>query len=146
MTKDKTQVLSAEQVKLLERAQAGDLPCPQCGKPLRGGFVGLAGFFVGVLLYCTRCSFLEPSSAPARNCEARGVTTRGLPSRKAIELEPEDILPAKEAELLQKAKKGVLPCPWCDGPLRGEFVCFTMEGDDFYAGVRLSCLCGFVEY
>ena len=69
-----------------------------------------------------------------------------LPSRKAVEVRPEDVLTAKEAELLEKVKKGAVPCPWCGRPLEGEFVYFELEDDDFYAGVRLSCRCGFVEY
>lgn len=68
------------------------------------------------------------------------------PSRKVIEVGPEDVLTAAEAELLQRADKGILPCPWCDLPLKGEFVYYELEDDDFYAGVRLSCGCGFVEY
>ena len=65
---------------------------------------------------------------------------------EATEVGPEDILSAEEVNLLQRADKGILPCPWCDLPLKGEFVYYELEGDDFYAGVRLSCGCGFVEY
>ena len=67
-------------------------------------------------------------------------------TRKVIEVRPEDALTAEDAELLVRTDKGILPCPWCDLPLRGEFVYYELEGDDFYAGVRLSCGCGFVEY
>ena len=64
----------------------------------------------------------------------------------AIEVGPEDVLTRDEAELLAKARNGQLPCPWCERPLDGEFVFHRLGGDDYYAGVRLSCLCGFVEY
>ena len=67
-------------------------------------------------------------------------------AEKAIEVGPEDILTTDEVDLLQRADKGILPCPWCDLPLKGEFVYYELEDDDFYAGVRLSCGCGFVEY
>ena len=56
----------------------------------------------------------------------------------------EDILTAQEAEVLQKAEAGVLPCPWCGQMLRAEMV---VSGD--YGGVVLSCSdgrgCGFRE-
>ena len=65
---------------------------------------------------------------------------------RVIEVGPEDVLTASQAELVDRAKAGTLPCPWCDRPLEGEFVYYELEGDDFYAGVRLSCGCGFVEY
>lgn len=58
----------------------------------------------------------------------------------------EDLLAAEELELLEKAHKGDVLCPWCERPLRAEFVCVELENDDHYAGVRLSCSCGFVEY
>ncbi len=57
---------------------------------------------------------------------------------------PEDILTAQEAEVLQKAEAGVLPCPWCGRMLRAEMI---VSGD--YEGVVLSCpdggSCGFRE-
>jgi hypothetical protein len=63
-----------------------------------------------------------------------------------VEVRMEDVLAIEEAELLEKAGNGKLPCPWCGRPLRGEFVYFELEDEDSYAGVRLSCSCGFVEY
>ena len=56
------------------------------------------------------------------------------------------VLAAEQVKLLERAEAGDLPCPWCDQPLSGEFVCFPVEGDEFYVGVKLSCSCGFVEY
>ena len=58
----------------------------------------------------------------------------------------EDVLAAEELELVEKARKEELTCPWCERPLRAEFVYVELENDDYYAGVRLSCSCGFVEY
>ena len=69
-----------------------------------------------------------------------------LPSDEVTAVSPEDVLPAKEAELHERVKQGLIPCPWCERPLAGEFFYFRLEGDDFDAGVRLSCRCGFVEY
>lgn len=66
--------------------------------------------------------------------------------RESSEVRVEDVLTVKEAELLEAADKGDLPCPWCGRPLAGGFVYFELEDDDYYAGVRLSCSCGFVEY
>ena len=68
------------------------------------------------------------------------------PLRNAIEVGPEDVLTEQDVELLGRVKKGILPCPWCDLPLRGEFVYYELRGDDDYTGVRLSCVCGFLEY
>lgn len=57
---------------------------------------------------------------------------------------PEEILTSQEAEVLQKAEAGVLPCPWCGQMLRAEML---VSGD--YEGVVLSCPdgggCGFRE-
>ena len=67
-------------------------------------------------------------------------------SCETIEVGLEDVLTRDEAELLAKARNGTLTCPWCEGPLSGEFFFHRLEGDHYYAGVRLSCTCGFVEY
>jgi hypothetical protein len=66
--------------------------------------------------------------------------------RAGVEVGKEDVLAVREGELLDKAEKGAVPCPWCGRPLRGEFVYFELEDEDDYAGVRLLCICGFVEY
>ena len=68
------------------------------------------------------------------------------PAREVIEVGPEDVLTAQEVDLLQRAESGKVSCPWCGQPLMGEFLYYDLENDDFYAGVRLSCGCGFVEY
>ena len=69
-----------------------------------------------------------------------------LPSVEVIKVRPEDVLPAKEVELLERARKGLVICPWCERPLVGEFFCLELEDDAVEAGVRLSCRCGFEEY
>ena len=66
--------------------------------------------------------------------------------REPIKVGPEDVLTRDEAELLARARRGELPCPRCEQPLYGEFVYFPLDDGDCYAGVKLSCLCGFVEY
>ena len=66
--------------------------------------------------------------------------------QKAFTLEPEVVLTHAELEVLTKARDQELPCPRCGLPLLGEFIYFPLEDDDHYAGVRLSCSCGFVEY
>ena len=86
-----------------------------------------------------RLESAEPGELAGAHCGDRF-------AEKVIEVSPEDILAAEEVDVLQRADKGILPCPWCDLPLKGEFVYYELEGDDFYAGVRLSCGCGFVEY
>jgi hypothetical protein len=57
---------------------------------------------------------------------------------------PEEILTTQEAEVLQKAEAGVLPCPCCGQTLRAEMI---VSAD--YEGVLLSCSdrggCGFRE-
>ena len=57
---------------------------------------------------------------------------------------PEEVLTTQEAEVLQKAEAGALPCPWCGHPLMAEMI---ISGD--YEGVVLSCPdrghCGFRE-
>ena len=57
---------------------------------------------------------------------------------------PEHVLTTQEAEVLQKAEAGVLPCPRCGQTLRAEMI---VSGD--YEGVVLSCpdrgSCGFRE-
>ena len=67
-------------------------------------------------------------------------------SEEVVREGPEDVLPAKEVELLERARKGLVICPWCERPLVGEFFCHELDGGDIEAGVRLSCRCGFEEY
>ena len=67
VTRDETQVLSADQLKLLESAERGELLCPRCGEVLRGEFSDFVDTFVGVILSCRGCSFLEVFSAPAES-------------------------------------------------------------------------------
>jgi len=67
------------------------------------------------------------------------------PSTESVKPKPEDTLDAEEMELLQRARRREIACPWCDRALAGEFVTYDL-GDDVTAGVRLSCRCGFVEY
>ena len=61
-------------------------------------------------------------------------------------LRPEDVLTDSELEILRQAGEQELPCPRCGLPLLGEFIYLALEDDDQYAGVRLSCSCGYVEY
>jgi len=56
---------------------------------------------------------------------------------------PVGTLPPGEVGLLEKAERGLLPCPRCERPLRGEFLRYQ----GLYTGVRLRCPgCGFEEY
>jgi len=66
--------------------------------------------------------------------------------QKAVTLESEDVLTDDEMRILKQARNQELPCPRCRLPLLGEFIHFALEDDDYYAGVRLSCSCGLVEY
>ena len=66
--------------------------------------------------------------------------------QKAVTLEPEVLLTLGELGILRRARDQELPCPRCGLPLLGEFIYFPLEDDDYYAGVRLSCSCGFVEH
>jgi hypothetical protein len=60
---------------------------------------------------------------------------------------PEAVLSDRQLQLLAQAQSGELPCPWCQRPLSGDFVYVEVpDDDDYYAGVKLSCRCGFVEY
>lgn len=61
---DKEDVLTDKQLELLHEAQQGRLRCPNCGEPLRGEFIALPEVFVGLLLYCERCSYVDALSAP----------------------------------------------------------------------------------
>ena len=77
----------------------------------------------------------------------RGVICCGGMSEKepqSVTPRPEEILTTQEAEVLQKAEAGVLPCPWCGQTLRADMI---VSGD--YEGVLLSCPdgggCGFRE-
>jgi hypothetical protein len=64
----------------------------------------------------------------------------------AVTLEPEAVLTQRELSTLKRARNQELPCPCCGLSLLGEFIYFPLEDDDYYAGVRLSCSCGFVEH
>ena len=64
----------------------------------------------------------------------------------ALAVKPEEALADEELRILRQAGEQALPCPRCGLPLRGEFIYFALEDDDEYAGVRLSCSCGYVEY
>ena len=66
--------------------------------------------------------------------------------REIVEVRPEVVLTHGELRILTQARDQELPCPRCGLPLLGEFIYIPLEDDDHYAGVRLSCSCGFVEY
>ena len=77
----------------------------------------------------------------------RGVVCCGRMSEEAphtVTRRPEEILTTLEAEVLQKAEAGVLPCPQCGRVLGAEMI---VSAD--YEGVLLSCpergICGFRE-
>ena len=57
-------VLSDALIWLLRGAEEGRLSCPDCWTPVKGEFVDLPGFFVGLLLYCDECEFVDAFSAP----------------------------------------------------------------------------------
>ena len=60
-------------------------------------------------------------------------------------IQPEDVLTEREYALLQRAKAGEVPCPWCERPLKGSF--FYLEDGYHDKGVRLHCSsCGFDEW
>lgn len=60
-------------------------------------------------------------------------------------IQPEDVLNEQEYQLLQRARAGEIPCPWCERPLMGSFYFFLHDGYQ-YKGVRLRCSgCGFDE-
>jgi hypothetical protein len=65
---------------------------------------------------------------------------RFLERETRYRVRPEDILTSREADLLQRADKGELPCPACGTPLRANVV-----RDDLCNGVVLFCGCGFRE-
>ena len=65
---------------------------------------------------------------------------RLLESRAQYKVRSEDVLTSQEAEVLQRADKGELPCPRCRKPLRASVI-----RSDVYNGVVLSCECGFEE-
>ena len=66
--------------------------------------------------------------------------------QKAVTLEPEGVLTHGELRILRQSRNQELPCPRCGLPLLGEFIYIPLADGDHYAGVRLSCSCGFVEY
>ena len=66
--------------------------------------------------------------------------------RETVEVRPEVVLTRGELRILTQSRDQELPCPRCGLPLLGEFIYFPLEDDDYYAGVRLSCSCGFVEH
>ena len=65
---------------------------------------------------------------------------------QATEVRPEEVLTQRELDILARVRDGQLTCPLCDQPLEGQFLYFQVDEDDYYAGVKLSCECGFVEY
>lgn len=134
------QALSERKLALLESAEQGTLLCPDCWEPLEGEPVDVPGFFVGVLLTCGECSFAEALSVPTRH--GRESTGETLYSQEPTTAD----ICIRDKDLLERARQGDLPCPWCGKPLRGELVHIELEDDDSYTGVRLSCSCGFVEY
>lgn len=136
------QALSERELGLLASIQQETLLCPDCWEPLEEEDVNMPGFFVGVLLTCGECSLVEALGVPARSGgDSVGATSYSQQSPTA------DIcICIRDERLLEKAREGNLPCPWCGKPLRGELVHFELEDDDSYTGVRLSCSCGFVEY
>ena len=66
--------------------------------------------------------------------------------REATEVRPEDVLSDRELDVLARVRAGQLPCPICGKTLQGQFLYIQVDADDYYAGVKLSCRCGFVEY
>ena len=66
--------------------------------------------------------------------------------RETDEVRPEVVLTHGELNVLTRARDQELPCPRCGLPLLGEFIVIPLADGDHYAGVRLSCSCGFVEY
>lgn len=62
-------VLSERLLGLLRSAGEGRLLCPDCWAPLEGEFVDMPQFFVGVLLHCCECLFVEAVSAPSGSYE-----------------------------------------------------------------------------
>ena len=90
---------------------------------------------------------LTPTRQVTARYPCRGAVCCGGMSEKephSVTPRPEQILTSQEAEVLQKAEAGVLPCPWCGQMLRAEMI---VSGD--YEGVVLSCPdgggCGFRE-
>jgi hypothetical protein len=60
---------------------------------------------------------------------------------KSITVRLEQVLTEEEAELIQKADRGELPCPRCASPLNAE-----KYATEIYTGVMLECLkCEFRE-
>jgi hypothetical protein len=137
--RQESQVLSQRELALLESTKQGTLLCPDCWEALDGEFIDMPGFFVGVLLTCGECSFVEARSAAAQGL---GESNKASYSQESI---PADMC-VRDRDLLETAGEGNLPCPWCGKPLKGELVYIELEDDDSYTGVRLSCSCGFVEY
>ena len=67
-------VLSEGLLWLMKSAEEERLLCLDCWAPVKSEVVDIPGFFVGLLLYCVECSFVEALSAPIeswgwRRCE-----------------------------------------------------------------------------
>ena len=65
--------------------------------------------------------------------------------RIQYEIGAEDVLNSGEYDLLRRAQRGEVSCPWCELPLVGTFY-FSVERGIQTKGVRLFCSgCGFDE-
>jgi hypothetical protein len=60
-------VLSEGLLWLLRSAEEGRLSCPDCWTPVKSEFVDIPEFFVGLLLYCDECAFVDALSAPVES-------------------------------------------------------------------------------
>ena len=115
-------------------------------KLLRTTYVGVRSFDA-LALTSVPTAVLTRTRQPTARYPRRGVICcGGMPEKEpqSVTPRPEDVLTTLEAEALQKAEAGVLPCPWCGQMLRAEMI---VSGD--YEGVVLSCpdrgSCGFRE-
>ena len=61
-------------------------------------------------------------------------------------IQPEDVLNEAEYQVLMRARRGELSCPWCGNLLVGRFF-FRIEAGEQLQGVQLNCPhCKFEEY